>query len=59
MAILFASSRSSPLAFARTHEDRTLPVDAAASGGRDSAISRAVPANRYGGMAAAAIWNTA
>jgi hypothetical protein len=30
-----------------------------ADGGRGSAISRAMPANRYGGMAAAAIWNTA
>jgi hypothetical protein len=42
---------------ARTHEDRTLAVDAAAGGGRISAISRGLPANGYGGMATAAIWN--
>src|ERR1700732_112673 len=33
MAILSASRRTSPIAFARTHEDRTLPADAAAGGG--------------------------
>jgi hypothetical protein len=47
----------SPLVFDRTQNKQALHVDTAAGGGRSSAISRRMSANRFRGMATSAIWN--
>jgi hypothetical protein len=45
----------SPLVFDRTQNNQALHVDTAAGGGRSSAISRRISANRFLGMATSAI----
>jgi len=47
----------SPLVFDRTQNKQALHVDTAAGGGRSSATSRRMSANRFLGMATSAIWN--
>ena len=42
---------------ARNHDTRTLYAVDVKGGGRSSAIIRNVSANRFGGLAASAIWN--
>ena len=56
MRILLASRRASPLVFDRTQNNQALHVERAASGGRSSAISRRMSANKVLGMATSAIW---
>src|ERR1700730_2286109 len=46
ISILLASRRTSPLVFDRTHNNQALHVETAAGGGRSSAISRRMWANR-------------
>jgi hypothetical protein len=58
-ATIFPSSgRTSPLVFARTHDNRT-PYAGAGSGGgaRSSTISRRMSANKCREIATSAIWN--
>jgi hypothetical protein len=56
MRILLASKRTSPLVFDRTQNNQALHVERAAGGGRSSAISRRMSANKVLGIAASAIW---
>src|ERR1700726_4953892 len=52
-----SSRRKSPVVFDRTHDNRTRYAVDITSGGRNSAISRRMLANRFFGMATSAIWN--
>src|ERR1700730_7212882 len=56
-SLIFPSlRRSSPLVFTRTHDNRTPYAGAGSGGGRSSAISRRMSANKCREMATSAIW---
>jgi hypothetical protein len=56
-ATIFPSSgRTSPLVFTRTHDNRMPYAGAGSGGGRSSAISRRMSANKCREMATSAIW---